>query len=58
MEQVYFYILFIVALPAIAGLAMAVVYYRRKLDRCMIALTRCINENIEMKQKLFKVHSD
>ena len=58
MEQVYFYILFIVALPAIAGLAMAVVYYRRKLDRCMIALTRCINENIEMKQKLFKLHSD
>lgn len=54
MEQMYFYILLIVALLLIAGLAVAVVYYRRKLDKCMTALVRCINENFEMKEKLLK----
>lgn len=54
MEQMYFYILLIVALLLIAGLAVAVVYYRRKLDKCMTALVRSINENFEMKEVLLK----
>ncbi len=52
MYFLYFYILLITALLVIAGLVAAIVYYRRKLKRCKTALVRCINENIEMKDKL------
>lgn len=52
MEQFYLYIAIILSAIIIMMLSIAVVYYRRKLNKCKTALVRCINENIEMREKL------
>lgn len=52
MEQLYLYIAIILSAIIIVMLSIAVVYYRRKLNKCKTALVRCINENIEMREKL------
>ena len=52
MEQMYLYIILSTALLAIAGLAVALYRCRRRLHQCQRAMVRCINENIEMKEKL------
>lgn len=56
MEQIYFYILLFGALPLIVGLTIAVLYYRYRLDKCMVALCRCISEISDLKQKLIKLN--
>ncbi len=56
MEQIYFYILLLGALPLIVGLTIAVLYYRYRLDKCMVALCRCISEISDLKQKLIKLN--
>lgn len=56
MEQIYFYILLFGALPLIVGLTMAVLYYRYRLNKCMVALCRCISEISDLKQKLIKLN--
>lgn len=50
------YILLFGALPLIVGLAIAVIYYRYKLNKCMVALCRCISEITDMKKQLFKLN--
>ena len=52
MEQMYLYIILVAALLAVAGLALALYRCRRRLHQCQRAMVRCINENIEMKEKL------
>lgn len=52
MEKEYLILLLGVAVIIIVALVTALVFYRRKLARCKASLVRCINENIEMKQKL------
>lgn len=52
MEQLYLYIAIILSAIIIVILSIAVINYRRKLNKCKTALVRCINENIEMKEKL------
>ena len=52
MEQMYLYIILAATLLAIAGLAIALYRCRRRLHQCQRAMVRCINENIEMKEKL------
>ena len=52
MEQKYLYIILVVALLAIVGLVVALYRCRRRLHQCQRAMVRCINENIEMKEKL------
>ena len=52
MEQKYLYLLLTAALLTIAGLAIALYRSRRRLGQCQRAMVRCINENIEMKEKL------
>ena len=47
MEQLYLYIAIILSAIIIVMLSIAVVYYRRKLNKCKTALVRCINEYIE-----------
>lgn len=54
MEPVIFYALLFLALLVIAGLLALIVHYRRKLDRLQAAMVRCVNENIEMKDKLLE----
>lgn len=56
MEQIYFYILLFGALPLIVGLTIAVLYYRYRLNKCMVALCRCISEISDLKQKLIKLN--
>lgn len=56
MEQIYFYILLLGALPLIVGLTIAVLYYRYRLNKCMVALCRCISEISDLKQKLIKLN--
>lgn len=52
MEQLYLYILLVVTLPTIVGLALALYRCRRRLSRCQEAMVRLINENLDMKEKL------
>lgn len=52
MDQLILYILIFAALVVIAGLVAFVVYYRRRLNILQSAMARCIEENIEMKDKL------
>ena len=52
MEKEYLILLLVIAVIVILALVIALVFYRRKLARCKASLVRCINENIEMKQKL------
>ena len=52
MEQLYLYILLVVTLPTIVGLAFALYRCRRRLSRCQEAMVRLINENLDMKEKL------
>lgn len=52
MEKEYLILLLVIAVIVILALVAALVFYRRKLARCKASLVRCINENIEMKQKL------
>lgn len=52
MGKEYLILLLGIAVIVILALVMALVFYRRKLARCKASLVRCINENIEMKQKL------
>ena len=52
MEQMYLYIILVAALLIVAGLAVALYRCRRRLHQCQRAMVRCINENIEMKEKL------
>ena len=52
MEHNYLYIALATALLVIAGLACAVIHYRRRLYHCQQAMVRCINENLDMKAKL------
>lgn len=52
MEQLYLCITIILSAIIIVILSIAVAYYRRKLNKCKTALVRCINENIEMREKL------
>lgn len=54
MEPLIFYALLCLALLVIAGLVALIVYYRRKLDRLRSAMVRCVNENLEMKEKLLE----
>lgn len=56
MEQIYFYILLFGALPLIVGLTIAILYYRYRLNKCMVALCRCISEISDLKQKLIKLN--
>lgn len=56
MEQTYLYILLFGALPLIVGLTIAVLYYRYRLNKCMVALCRCISEISDLKQKLIKLN--
>ncbi len=52
MEKEYLYLLLGFAGLAIVALIATVLYYRRRLLMCKTSLIRCINENIEIKQKL------
>lgn len=52
MEKEYLYFVLAMALLAIVALTVAVCFYRRKLRKCKTSLIRCINENIEIKEKL------
>lgn len=52
MEKEYLILLLVIAVIVILALVTALVFYRRKLAKCEASLVRCINENIEMKQKL------
>ena len=52
MEQMYFYLILTATLLVVAGLAIALYRCRRRLRQCQQAMVRCINENIEMKEKL------
>ena len=52
MEQISLYILLIAALAAVAGLSVALYRCRRRLAQCQRAMVRCINENLDMKEKL------
>lgn len=52
MEKEYLYLLLGFAGIAIVALIATVLYYRRRLLMCKTSLIRCINENIEIKQKL------
>lgn len=52
MEKEYLYFVLAVAALAIVALVVAVCFYRRKLRKCKTSLIRCINENIEIKEKL------
>ena len=52
MEQMYLYLILIATLLVVAGLAIALYRCRRRLRQCQQAMVRCINENIEMKEKL------
>lgn len=49
MEQLYLYIAIIIVI-----LSIAIINYRQKLNKCKTVLVRCINENIEMKEKLLE----
>lgn len=57
MEQFYLYIAIILSAIIIMMLSIAVVYYRRKLNKCKTALVRCINENIEMREKTSRIRT-
>ena len=48
----YFYLILTATLLVVAGLAIALYRCRRRLRQCQQAMVRCINENIEMKEKL------
>ena len=52
MEPISLYILLIAALAAVAGLSVALYRCRRRLAQCQRAMVRCINENLDMKEKL------
>lgn len=52
MGKEYLILLLVIAAIVILALVTALVFYRRKLAKCKASLVRCINENIEMKQKL------
>ena len=52
MEQISLYILLIAALTAVAGLSVALYRCRRRLAQCQRVMVRCINENLDMKEKL------
>jgi hypothetical protein len=56
MDQLILYILIFAALVVIAGLVAFVVYYHRRLNILQSAMARCIEENIEMKDKLCELN--
>lgn len=52
MENLSFYLLLGAAGIVIAVLAGRLLYYPSQLSKCRHSLVRCINEKIEMKEKL------
>lgn len=56
MDPLILYMLIFTVLVVIAGLVAFVVYYRHRLNILQSAMARCIEENMEMKDKLCELN--